>query len=149
MYDARDLPPTQALNQPSLPTPRPVSRRVHVDHIRAGRRGTASSFELASCPPIGPPFCPESTRGMGGEQFGFPAFGREFSEGVHDGRHTPWCIARADVHTLRMGLPDLSASEMVANLHARDGRLSEEDIRAMGVACLAWSSFRHSLRAPP
>ena len=34
---------------------------------------------------------------MRGEQFGFPAFGREFCEGVHDGRHATWCIARPDV----------------------------------------------------
>jgi glycosyltransferase involved in cell wall biosynthesis len=94
--------PTYGPYQANFATQRPIRSSVDVNEVRRGGRGRALHQNVARVT-VGGPFRPQPARGMRGKQFGFPALGREFSEGVHDGRHAPWCVARANVQHLAHG----------------------------------------------
>ena len=118
------------LTAPSAATTNPPPYE-HEPH-QAERRVAASSLELTSSPPIGLPFRPQSARCMRGEQFGFPAFRWEFSEGVHDGRHATRCIAGPTCNTLRMVSAHRSPSRRVGKSGSQGG----------------WKWREHKSRAP-
>jgi len=93
----------QAADQSRFSPPRPISRRVHVNHVGTKLRVAAPSLEFTPRPPIGPPFRPQSARRVRCEQFGFPTFGRMVGQRAHDGRHATRRIAWTDVQHLAHG----------------------------------------------